>query len=137
MLTTRGSTKRQHPTCPSNSIVCEFQKLLTQSTAGGCACATSRIVDKTLLSLSCRSVMHYNIRGTALIDIRCIIRCIRCNIRCINFSPSYMFFFSISMTAISMMRLRFCQNEFAKSPYLPKYKSYEETNCTVIKGFQN
>ena len=46
-------------------------------------------------------------------------------------------FFFISMTAISMMRLRFCQNEFAKSSYLPKYKSHEETNCTVIKGFQN
>ena len=47
--------------------------------------------------------------------------------------------FFISMTAIisMMMRLRFCQNELAKSSYLPKYKSYEETNFAVIKGFQN
>ena len=45
--------------------------------------------------------------------------------------------FFISMTAISMMRLRFCQNEFAKSSYLEKYKSYKETKCTVIKAFQN
>ena len=58
------------------------------------------------------------------------------NTICRQFSV-YMFFFSISMTAISMMRLRFCQNEFAKSSYLPKYKNYEETNSTVIKGFQN
>ena len=27
-----------------------------------------------------------------------------------------------------MMRIRFCQNEFAKLSYLPKYKSYEETS---------
>ena len=51
----------------------------------------------------------------------------------IHFVDAYM----LCMTAIIMMRLRFCQNEFAKFSYLPNYKSYEETNCTVIKGFQN